>query len=174
MRNIYRQGLPVSQCPSPGCARRYRGRLPIGVPPECSPTKRRLLTASFCADSTPSWRPPPLAESEKNPAILLDVLTSFNDLVSPSYTPCAAPYHSHYALYPHSHQALALPGCLPTRLYRSLCYQVPILTSLEASSTSTALLMFPTKALAQDQKATLKSLLGAAFGPEAEEWVEVR
>lgn len=61
----------------------------------------------------------------------------------------------------------------PLTLCRSLCFQVPILTALEASPTSTALLMFPTKALAQDQKAALKTLLAAAFGPEAEQWVEV-
>ena len=36
-----------------------------------------------------------------------------------------------------------------------------------------ALLLFPTKALAQDQSAALKGMLMAAFGPGAEEWVEV-
>lgn len=37
---------------------------------------------------------------------------------------------------------------------------------------ATALLMFPTKALAQDQKASLCGMLSAAFGPEAAEWAD--
>ena len=57
---------------------------------------------------------------------------------------------------------------------RSLCFQVPILAAFAASPSATALLMFPTKALAQDQLGALKSLLAAAFGPEAADWVEVR
>jgi tagatose-1,6-bisphosphate aldolase len=34
--------------------------------------------------------------------------------------------------------------------------------------------MFPTKALAQDQRTSLKIMLAAAFGPEAEAMAEVR
>lgn len=37
-----------------------------------------------------------------------------------------------------------------------------------------ALLLFPTKALAQDQSTALKGMLLAAFGEGADEWVEVR
>lgn len=51
---------------------------------------------------------------------------------------------------------------------------MPILAAFAASPSATALLMFPTKALAQDQLGALKSLLAAAFGPEAADWAEVR
>ncbi len=49
---------------------------------------------------------------------------------------------------------------------------MPILAALEASASATALLMFPTKALAQDQRTSLKGMLAAALGPGAEEMVE--
>ncbi|GAX82210.1 hypothetical protein CEUSTIGMA_g9638.t1 [Chlamydomonas eustigma] len=55
---------------------------------------------------------------------------------------------------------------------KSLCFHVPILAALESDPRSTALLMFPTKALAQDQRTSLKIMLAAAFGPEAEALAE--
>jgi len=42
---------------------------------------------------------------------------------------------------------------------KSLCYQVPIVTSALSGSRATALLVFPTKALAQDQLRSLRSWL---------------
>ena len=43
---------------------------------------------------------------------------------------------------------------------KSLCYQVPIVESVVTERRDTALLIFPTKALAQDQLAELHGLLG--------------
>ena len=42
---------------------------------------------------------------------------------------------------------------------KSLCYQLPILDSIINTSTSTSLLLFPTKALAQDQLRSMRSWL---------------
>ena len=42
---------------------------------------------------------------------------------------------------------------------KSLCYQLPILDSIMNTSTSTSLLLFPTKALAQDQLRSMRSWL---------------
>lgn len=66
-----------------------------------------------------------------------------------------------------------LCSSFPPLYSRSLCYNIPILASLEADPASTALLLFPTKALAQDQQANLKGMVIAAFGPEMGSIVEV-
>jgi len=54
---------------------------------------------------------------------------------------------------------------------KSLCYQLPLLDCLLRSAAPRALLIFPTKALAQDQTAALRALIGAlpaaAQPPEA-------
>ncbi|KAL4447650.1 hypothetical protein ABPG75_004869 [Micractinium tetrahymenae] len=47
---------------------------------------------------------------------------------------------------------------------KSLCYTVPILQALAQDRAACALLMFPTKALAQDQLRALRELIAAAFG----------
>ena len=57
--------------------------------------------------------------------------------------------------------------CTSTASGKSLCYVVPILEALAADPGATALLMFPTKALAQDQLRALKEYLAAAFGERA-------
>ena len=44
---------------------------------------------------------------------------------------------------------------------KSLCYQIPILESLRADAPSTALLLYPTKALAQDQLRSIHRLADA-------------
>ncbi|TFK54805.1 P-loop containing nucleoside triphosphate hydrolase protein [Heliocybe sulcata] len=49
---------------------------------------------------------------------------------------------------------------------KSVIYQVPILRYLEEDGAATALLIYPTKALAQDQKLALEKLLGACSGLE--------
>jgi len=43
---------------------------------------------------------------------------------------------------------------------KSLIYQVPVLKALEADAEATALYIFPTKALAQDQRRSLAELVG--------------
>ncbi|KXZ56975.1 hypothetical protein GPECTOR_1g880 [Gonium pectorale] len=49
---------------------------------------------------------------------------------------------------------------------KSLCYVVPLLQALAEDPDACALLMFPTKALAQDQLRATRELLRAAFGGE--------
>ena len=51
---------------------------------------------------------------------------------------------------------------------KSLCYQVPVLESSLVDSTSRALFLFPTKALAQDQLRSLKALCGNDIPVRAE------
>jgi ATP-dependent helicase YprA (DUF1998 family) len=50
---------------------------------------------------------------------------------------------------------------------KSLCYILPMLEALAADPDSCAILIFPTKALAQDQKKNLQQMLVAAFGADA-------
>lgn len=50
---------------------------------------------------------------------------------------------------------------------KSLCYVVPILEALVANPASCAVLIFPTKALAQDQLRALRGMCTAAFGDAA-------
>ena len=52
---------------------------------------------------------------------------------------------------------------------KSLIYQIPILQSIERDPTSTALFIFPTKALAQDQMRGLGTLL-INYGKAAMDW----
>jgi len=78
--------------------------------------------------------------------------------------------------YPYSHQAEAVRQAMagrhvvvvtPTASGKTLCYNVPVLQSILRDSGSTALYLFPTKALAQDQLAELQQSiddLGAAVG----------
>ena len=69
----------------------------------------------------------------------------------------------------YAHQAEALNGLLDghnvvvstsTSSGKSLIYQLPIVHALESDYNSRAMYIFPTKALAQDQKRSLKELIG--------------
>jgi DEAD/DEAH box helicase domain-containing protein len=82
----------------------------------------------------------------------------------------------------YSHQARAIDAVLlhhkhvvvatATASGKSLCYSLPLLELLASAPSTTAVLMFPTKALAHDQLRALRGLVGAAFGrEEAERWV---
>ncbi|KAK9795209.1 hypothetical protein WJX73_000198 [Symbiochloris irregularis] len=75
-----------------------------------------------------------------------------------------------------SHQARAVDAvisgdhvvvCTSTASGKSLCYALPIIEALSENRNSCALLMFPTKALAQDQLRALRLLLTSAFGAQA-------
>lgn len=57
--------------------------------------------------------------------------------------------------------------CTSTASGKSLCYNLPILEALVKDPRATALYMFPTKALAQDQLRALRELCAAAFGSKA-------
>src|SRR5262245_18353428 len=68
----------------------------------------------------------------------------------------------------YSHQAAAIDQlragtntvlATSTAIGNSLCYQVPIVESVVTGRRDTALLIFPTKALAQDQLRSLRSWL---------------
>jgi DEAD/DEAH box helicase domain-containing protein len=50
----------------------------------------------------------------------------------------------------------------PTASGKTLCYNLPVLNTLLADPTARAMYLFPTKALAQDQYATLQALIDAA------------
>lgn len=75
-----------------------------------------------------------------------------------------------------SHQAEAASAILEgrnavvatsTASGKSLCYNVPVLQALATDPTACVLYIFPTKALAQDQRRALTDLLQAAFGDAA-------
>ena len=72
---------------------------------------------------------------------------------------------------PYTHQARAIDGALagrdqvvvtPTASGKSLCYLVPIMETVARDPSARALLLFPTKALAQDQLTELHALVEAA------------
>jgi len=80
---------------------------------------------------------------------------------------------------PYEHQAVAINAALqgknvvivtPTASGKTLCYNLPVLNTLLASGETKALYLFPTKALAQDQLAELRQLVGSrslsAISPE--------
>lgn len=46
---------------------------------------------------------------------------------------------------------------------KSLCYNLPVIESLSVNRNASAIYVFPTKALAQDQLRALREFLGAAF-----------
>ena len=75
-------------------------------------------------------------------------------------------------LYAHQEQAFAtaregrdLVVVTPTASGKTLCYNLPVLDALLRDGQSRALYIFPTKALAQDQRAELSGLLDALGGP---------
>ncbi|MGC1194283.1 MAG: DEAD/DEAH box helicase [Candidatus Dormiibacterota bacterium] len=77
--------------------------------------------------------------------------------------------HGVGALYTHQVEAieLAMAGqsvavVTPTASGKSLCYLIPILDAIAREPESTAILMYPTKALAQDQLTELRGLSDAA------------
>ena len=57
--------------------------------------------------------------------------------------------------------------CTATASGKSLCYNLPILEALAQDPRATALYMFPTKALAQDQLRALRELCESTFGERA-------
>ncbi len=79
-------------------------------------------------------------------------------------------------LYTHQAEAVdhALSGrhvvvITPTASGKTLCYNVPILTSILQDPSSRALYLFPTKALAQDQLAELQGLCETIAGQTSEQ-----
>ncbi len=79
-------------------------------------------------------------------------------------------------LYTHQAEAVdyALSGrhvvvVTPTASGKTLCYNVPILTSILQDPSSRALYLFPTKALAQDQLAELQGLCETIAGQTSEQ-----
>jgi len=71
----------------------------------------------------------------------------------------------------YEHQALAFDAAMrrrhlvvstPTASGKSLCFHMPVLTTLADNPRARAIYMFPTKALARDQEASLRGLITAA------------
>jgi DEAD/DEAH box helicase domain-containing protein len=77
--------------------------------------------------------------------------------------------HGIGALYSHQVEAIELASAgrslavvTPTASGKSLCYLVPVLDAIARDPDATAILMYPTKALAQDQLTELRELSDAA------------
>ncbi|MGG3891504.1 DEAD/DEAH box helicase [Metabacillus fastidiosus] len=71
-----------------------------------------------------------------------------------------------HALYTHQHEAFELAGAgenfvavTPTASGKTLCYNLPVLQQILKDEQSRALYLFPTKALAQDQKSELNEII---------------
>ncbi len=62
----------------------------------------------------------------------------------------------------HGRKAKAMVVATPTASGKSLCFHLPVLTALTEDPDARALYLFPTKALARDQEAGLRELMGAA------------
>ncbi|MFB9330446.1 DEAD/DEAH box helicase [Paenibacillus aurantiacus] len=69
-------------------------------------------------------------------------------------------------LYSHQHTAYEtvtqgenIVAVTPTASGKTLCYNLPVLSAIAADDTSRALYLFPTKALAQDQKSELNEII---------------
>ena len=91
----------------------------------------------------------------------------FKDHPSPWRHPSAGPSHLSASKSSHSHQAEAVDLIrdrkhvaivTSTASGKTLCYTIPVIETLLADPSSTALFMFPTKALAQDQLRALGDL----------------
>ncbi|KAI9830676.1 MAG: hypothetical protein M1826_004505 [Phylliscum demangeonii] len=85
-------------------------------------------------------------------------------------------YHTRRIRQFYSHQAEAINNLhdghhvivsTSTSSGKSLIYQIPVLHELERDRSTRAIYIFPTKALAQDQRRSLKELLGYMDGLEA-------
>ncbi|MGG3804866.1 DEAD/DEAH box helicase [Metabacillus fastidiosus] len=71
-----------------------------------------------------------------------------------------------HTLYTHQHEAFELAGAgknfvavTPTASGKTLCYNLPVLQQVLKDEQSRALYLFPTKALAQDQKSELNEII---------------
>lgn len=71
----------------------------------------------------------------------------------------ARPYSHQEEAWRHLNQGEDLVIVTPTASGKTLCYYAPLLSMLEADGEGSALLLYPTKALAQDQCAELNELL---------------
>ncbi|MGC1406041.1 MAG: DEAD/DEAH box helicase, partial [Candidatus Dormiibacterota bacterium] len=117
-----------------------------------------------------------LDDPKLRPRIVLDRLLPARE---PEYGPLPEGIHPQVrdglqrhgigALYTHQVEAieLAMAGrslavVTPTASGKSLCYLVPVLDAIAKAPESTAILMYPTKALAQDQLTELRELSDAA------------
>ena len=117
-----------------------------------------------------------LDDPKLRPRIVLDRLLPARE---PEYGPLPERIHPQVrdglqrhgigALYTHQVEAieLAMAGrslavVTPTASGKSLCYLVPVLDAIAKAPESTAILMYPTKALAQDQLTELRELSDAA------------
>lgn len=75
------------------------------------------------------------------------------------------PYRHQEEAWRHLRAGEDLVVVTPTASGKTLCYYAPLLSMLEESEEGTALLLYPTKALAQDQCAELNTLLKLTENP---------
>lgn len=69
-------------------------------------------------------------------------------------------YTHQESAYRHVRDGRNIVAVTPTASGKSMCYHLPILQTLTESPQARALYLFPTKALAQDQKSELLELIG--------------
>ncbi|BDA42593.1 probable ATP-dependent helicase hrq1 [Coccomyxa sp. Obi] len=138
-----------------------------------------------CRDTTPlapeaflahlrtvSWYKDQIVHTEQIPARA----AQYSEPAAPLSSPVRAALSARGVTHLFTHQAQAIDAaragkhvvvCTSTASGKSLCYNLPILEALVRDPQATALYMFPTKALAQDQLRALKELCAAAFGDKA-------
>lgn len=69
-------------------------------------------------------------------------------------------YTHQYAAFQYVQKGESIVTVTPTASGKTLCYNLPVLQSIAEDDTNRALYLFPTKALAQDQKVnSMKSLM---------------
>lgn len=73
----------------------------------------------------------------------------------------SALYTHQYSAYQAARQGRNVVAVTPTASGKTLCYNLPVLQTIVENSSSRALYIFPTKALAQDQKSELNELIAA-------------
>lgn len=74
--------------------------------------------------------------------------------------------YSHQAeAYHHAMHQQSFTAVTPTASGKSLCYHLPVLQTILTNPSSRALYLFPTKALAQDQKNAVNDLIEAIDAP---------
>ena len=71
-------------------------------------------------------------------------------------------YTHQYSSYQAIREGESIVAVTPTASGKTLCYNLPVIQSIAENKNARALYMFPTKALAQDQKSELNELIESA------------
>ncbi|ODA78499.1 hypothetical protein RJ55_05880 [Drechmeria coniospora] len=150
----------------------HSSSIPDDIPKDRKPMHEILLDLKASAWYTGQVVPDGHRVFDPQPAVHgdLDFLLSQN-LVNGLYNAKGiTKFYAHQAVALNSlYQGQNVVVATSTCSGKSLIYQIPVLHTLETDRSSRAMYIFPTKALAQDQKRSLKELL--AYMPGMEETV---